>query len=132
MSIENTLKERGNRYGVFSQHAVVSQGLQDVMHRSNNWSTLDADMKQALTTIADKIARILNGDPFYIDNWHDIIGYSKLIEDRLNMVDTDEAVFYDIIDSEEGVITYDLDDAPSNYTLDSSITNTPGICYGRK
>ncbi len=32
--------------------------------------------------IADKIARILNGDPNYKDNWHDIQGYAKLAEDR--------------------------------------------------
>lgn len=32
--------------------------------------------------IADKIARILNGDPEYRDNWHDIAGYAKLAEDR--------------------------------------------------
>jgi len=27
-----------------------------------------------------KIARILNGDPNLIDNWHDIAGYAKLVE----------------------------------------------------
>ena len=29
--------------------------------------------------------KILNGDPNYVDNWHDIIGYAKLIEDRLRL-----------------------------------------------
>ena len=36
-----------------------------------------------LGTIADKIGRILSGDPNYADNWHDIQGYAKLVEDRL-------------------------------------------------
>lgn len=94
MSIEKTLAERGSRYGTFADHAVISQGIQDVMRNTRNWNTLDYDMKQALSTIADKIARILNGDPYYIDNWHDIIGYSKLIEDRLNMiVENDDTLF---------------------------------------
>jgi hypothetical protein len=48
----------------------------------------DQDMKQALSVIADKIARILNGDPYYLDNWHDIQGYAQLIENRLKLLDT--------------------------------------------
>lgn len=81
--VSNTLAERGARYGKFIDHSIISQGLQDVMRESHNWGSLDADIKQALTTIADKIARILNGDPHYLDNYHDIQGYAKLVEDRL-------------------------------------------------
>jgi hypothetical protein len=53
------------------------------MHTAPNWESLPIDMKQALDVIADKIARILVGDPNYLDNWHDIQGYAKLVEDRL-------------------------------------------------
>lgn len=81
--INATLKERGNRYGEFKHHAVIAQGLQDVIRDALGWAGLAADQKQALTVITDKIARMLNGDPNYIDNWHDIIGYAKLVEDRL-------------------------------------------------
>ena len=49
------------------------------------WSKLTATQKQALTVMADKIARILSGDPDYADNWHDIQGYAKLVEDRLGV-----------------------------------------------
>jgi hypothetical protein len=83
MKIEETLNERHARYGRFSEHAVIAQGLQDVMRAAEGWERLAPDQKQALTTIADKIARMLNGDPDYADNWHDIIGYAKLVEDRL-------------------------------------------------
>lgn len=85
MSIEKTLTERGNRYGDFSDHALVAQGIQDVMRETlpNSWERLSPEQKQALTVIADKIARILSGDPNYADNWHDIQGYAKLVEDRL-------------------------------------------------
>ena len=82
-SISDTLAERGGRYGKFIDHSKISQGLQDAMRAAENWDKLDVDMRQALTTIADKMARILNGDPYYADSWHDIQGYSRLVETRL-------------------------------------------------
>jgi len=39
--------------------------------------------RQALRVIVDKLARILNGDPDYIDSWHDLCGYATLVEQRL-------------------------------------------------
>lgn len=83
MSIESTLAERGERYGSFEHHAQIAQDLQDVMRKAEGWTKLKADQKQALQVIADKIARMLNGDPNYRDNWHDIVGYAKLVDDRL-------------------------------------------------
>ncbi|WP_205012742.1 DUF6378 domain-containing protein [Nitrosomonas sp. HPC101] len=85
MSIEDTLAERGSRYGDFSVHARIAQALQNVMryHTCDNWHNLSYVQKQALTVIADKIARILSGDPNYADNWHDIQGYARLAEERL-------------------------------------------------
>jgi hypothetical protein len=82
-NISDTLAERGGRYGKFIDHSKISQGLQDVMREAPNWDKLDVDMRQALTTIVDKIARILNGDPYYDDSWHDISGYATLVERRL-------------------------------------------------
>lgn len=92
--IEKTLAERGARYGKFSDHARAAQHIQHAMeefkiyHVSQQqtsyrqpWKELPPVMQRALTTIADKIARILNGDPMYDDNWHDIQGYAKLVED---------------------------------------------------
>lgn len=79
-----TLAERGARYGKFEDHAVIAQGLKDQMWATEGWSRLAPDQRQALEVIQDKVARILNGDPDYTDNWHDIAGYSRLVEDRLN------------------------------------------------
>lgn len=79
-SIDDTLIERGERYGSFKDHAFITQSLKRTMYATPNWATLTNDKKQALEIIADKIARILNGDPEYADNWHDIIGYARLIE----------------------------------------------------
>jgi hypothetical protein len=81
--LKDTLAERGARYGMFDEHAGISQALQDTMRAAPGFARLAADQKQALATIADKIARVLNGDPDYVDNWHDIAGYAALVEQRL-------------------------------------------------
>ena len=83
-SIEATLTERGNRYGVFAEHARISQAIKVAMIDSPNWALLAPDQKEALEIIAHKVARILNGDPNYADSWHDIVGYAKLVDDRLS------------------------------------------------
>lgn len=83
-TIESTLAERGARYGDFSDHASVCQRIKlAYLHGASRWDMLSDVQKQALEVIADKIARILTGDPNYADNWHDIQGYAKLVEDRL-------------------------------------------------
>jgi hypothetical protein len=82
MSVENTLNERATRYGDFSDHARVAQGIKDAMQHHPKWSSLSPDKKEALEMIGHKMARIVNGDPEYKDNWHDIGGYAKLAEDR--------------------------------------------------
>jgi hypothetical protein len=84
--IDETLKERGARYGRFSDHAIIAQEIKEVMWATPGWERLAPDQKQALEVIADKQARILNGDPNYDDNWRDIAGYAKLVLDRLTEV----------------------------------------------
>ena len=84
--INTTLEERGNRYGSFEEHAAICQHLMSVMrgaHNGQGWANLADDQRQALTVIADKIARMLNGDPTYRDNWHDIVGYAQLVDKRM-------------------------------------------------
>lgn len=90
-SVEATLAQRGSRYGDFTDHARLCQQFKNTAtaFAPSNWTTsfpweeLDPVKKQALEVIFDKIARILSGDPNYDDNWHDIQGYAKLVEDRL-------------------------------------------------
>jgi len=82
--IEKTLNERGARYGKFTGHATIAQGLKEEMKCHDGWNNLAADQREALEMIAHKIARILNGDPTYADSWHDIAGYAQLIVGRIN------------------------------------------------
>ena len=81
--IDSILKERGSRYGEFKHHAELSQIIHNTSRIAQGWEKLTHDQKEALTMIAHKIARILNGDPNYEDSWRDIVGYSKLVADRL-------------------------------------------------
>lgn len=78
-----TLEDRGKRYGLFTNHAEITQSLKQTMYHQNNWEILKDDQKEALEMIAHKIGRILNGDPNYADSWIDIAGYAKLVADRL-------------------------------------------------
>ncbi len=79
--LEETLKERGSRYGSFEEHSRVAQDLKEGAQSSPNYSSLPLWSKEAIEMILHKIARIINGDPRYKDNWHDIQGYAKLAED---------------------------------------------------
>lgn len=82
--IDKTLAERGERYGSFDGHAQITQDLKHIMHGTFNWNhRLTNSQREALDMIVHKIGRILNGDPHYIDSWHDITGYGKLVEDEL-------------------------------------------------
>lgn len=100
-SIKQVLNQRGARYGDFTDHAQIAQDLQDVLrgkltsltapeytvydnlHARAGWHRLSPVQKQALTVICDKLARILSGDPNYDDNWIDLQGYARLVQERL-------------------------------------------------
>lgn len=81
--IDDTLAERGARYGKFTGHAEIAQSIKVAMRGGRKWNDLTDDQKECLEMIAHKIGRILNGDPNYHDSWHDIVGYTKLVADRL-------------------------------------------------
>jgi hypothetical protein len=87
--VDQTLRERQARYGAFTGHADITQSLKQMMleRPTTNWHALSDAHKEALEMIAHKIGRILNGDPNYRDNWHDIAGYAKLAEDACTTAD---------------------------------------------
>lgn len=81
--IEKTLKERDTRYGGFLNTASTSQALKVIVEENHNWLKLDADVREAIHNIFTKIARIVNGDQYYIDNYLDIEGYARLVRERI-------------------------------------------------
>ena len=84
-SIEATLAERQAQYGCFEGVARTTGKIMEALSevRVNGLNDLPYPHRMALYMIASKMARIVNGDFNYRDNWHDIGGYSKLIEDLL-------------------------------------------------
>ena len=82
--IEDTLKERGKSYGDFIDNATIAQELKDVVRGGEAWFEMPPDMREAVHMICSKISRMVTGDPWHIDNWTDIQGFAKLVEDRLN------------------------------------------------
>lgn len=81
--IEETLAEREKTYGDYEKVALISQVIKDILREGDQYIYLRAYQLESLDMIANKLARIVNGDPKYIDSWHDIEGYAKLVSDRL-------------------------------------------------
>lgn len=77
--INEILLERGKRYGPYETTALIAQQLKMMMHETPSWHKLTAAQREGLEMIQHKIARILNGDPTYEDNWVDLIGYATLV-----------------------------------------------------
>ena len=77
--VEEVLRERGDRYGPFENHAKITQMIKDVMRAEPGWDRLTYPQREALEMVAHKIGRMLNGDPTYEDNVVDILGYTDLM-----------------------------------------------------
>ena len=81
--VTETLDQRENRYGEYVNVSETAQLLKNVLRTSTSWGIMEPYMQESLDLIANKLARICNGDPFYDDSWHDVGGYAKLVEIEL-------------------------------------------------
>ena len=77
------LAERTSTHGGLAIQGGISQRLKQEARDAPNWTALGMDMREAIDMIQHKIARILAGDPTYVDHWDDIAGYARLVADRL-------------------------------------------------
>ena len=84
MSIKDTLDERQGSHGDFTINSQVSQHLKDTIKGQPGYDQLTNVQKEALDMICHKMARIIAGNPNWADHWHDIAGYAKLAEDRID------------------------------------------------
>lgn len=71
--------DRDALYGHFEERAQMSQALKSILQNTEEWDELDDKYRESLEFILMKISRIVLGDPEYVDNWRDIIGYVKLV-----------------------------------------------------
>ena len=87
LSVDDTLKQRGSRYGSFKHHSKLSKELRECFYKHHKifGSAPVSDVQiEALNMIFHKLARIANGDPNYDDSWRDIAGYAQLVVDDIN------------------------------------------------
>ncbi len=82
-SVDNIILTRRPKYGTFAIRAKLCQEIKTVFEYGDNWGSLSDDKKESLEMIANKISRILNGDPNHKDSWDDIAGYAQLVADTL-------------------------------------------------
>jgi SLT domain-containing protein len=84
MSVDILLAQREQTYGAYKNHSSIAQRLKNTMRAESKYGTLTFYQKESLEMIQHKIARILNGDPNYADNWVDIAGYAQLVVNELS------------------------------------------------
>ena len=94
MEVRDLLEIRGDTYGQYRTVSKISQDIKRIMKESPNYKIMPDFAKESLDMIANKIARILNGNYYYDDSWRDISGYATLalIEiEALEQHETDNA-----------------------------------------
>jgi hypothetical protein len=82
-SIQQIIKDRAEKYGDFRDQAILAVDLKEIIRHGRSFDMMPSYMKESLDMICHKIARIVNGDPKYLDSWVDLVGYAQLARDRL-------------------------------------------------
>jgi len=66
--VDDILKDRATTYGQYQNVSQISQDIKNIMQQSPNYKTMPAFMRESLDMIANKMARILNGNYYYDDS----------------------------------------------------------------
>ena len=77
--MEALLTERSKTHGNWIDNARIAQSTKELWRKENGWERLSDAQREALEMIAHKIARVLSGDPNYVDHWADVAGYAELV-----------------------------------------------------
>lgn len=91
-SINTTLNARQGTYGDYSDVAAITQSIMRIVESGASYEQMSDVQKTSLFMIANKMARIVNGDPAYDDSWHDISGYATLVVNDLNNSGVPQAI----------------------------------------
>ena len=106
---EEILQQRGSRYGEFVQVANLTQALHQTLmqtyyntHGGAGASPLPAYIIESWHMICNKLARAACGDPYYIENFKDISGYSTLVATELGKQDGATDAIVSLIKRKDG------------------------------
>lgn len=78
-NIQTTLQTRQQSHGDFRYVSAMSQNLKRTLKSSRSFEDLEQWQQEALEAICLKLARIMSGNSFDPDHWHDISGYASLV-----------------------------------------------------
>jgi hypothetical protein len=87
--IKKILEQRGEQYGPFRVHALITQDLEAVTRQhlfaNDEFRRLPEDVQKTVLEgfhmVFHKMARICNGNPLHQDSYDDIVGYAQLMAD---------------------------------------------------
>lgn len=82
--LDTTLQQREHKYGRYSGMADLHNKLIDSVREHKNYTKLPNEIKLSVEMILHKIARAINGDYSYTDNYTDIQGYAERALEYLN------------------------------------------------
>lgn len=77
--INETLAERGSKYGEFRDNACVTQVVINILGAMPGWRAMTNMQREATHMIVHKLSRAVCGDPSHVDNFVDIAGYAQLV-----------------------------------------------------
>ena len=88
---DQILEERGSRYGEYAPQAIFINRMNALMKNQLLKNPRAANLTEEQTCvllegfnmIVNKMARCLQGDPLYMDNLDDIVGYARLVRDGI-------------------------------------------------
>lgn len=78
MNVNKLLAERQSTHGDFANNAFLSQSIKAVFASAGR-ADLTPVMQESLDLTATKLARILAGEPTFVEHWRDIVGYIELV-----------------------------------------------------
>ena len=115
MEVKEILDQRQETYGEYFDVARTAQQYKDNVRLQPRWNELSYSQKESLDMIANKAARILNGNFKWLDSWYDIIGYVQLIlNQEENKMDSYNVNIF-------GFNTYDVN-LPKNNNMDEVVS----------
>jgi hypothetical protein len=82
--LDELLDDRRRTHGKWIDNARIAQATKELWRKEEGWKRLSAGQREALEMIAGKVARVLCGDPGWVDHWADIAGYAGLVVKQVN------------------------------------------------
>ncbi len=92
--VTETLSDREVSYGAYRDNSAIAQSIKQELHDSAMWEDMPPYIRETMDMIASKLSRLANGDPYHRDSWVDIMGYTQLVLDefdRINSIDLEDA-----------------------------------------